>query len=232
MLFLGNFTVSGFIAIALALLVGMTVHEYMHNYVAWLMGDNTPAYQGRLTLDPRKHIYWPGWLMWVIIGFGILGVAPINPNGMRNPRVAWAQKLDIRQRFGVSTLAGPAGSFLVAVIAAILFRLVDLLVPTLLLATPNADIIPSIGYILYMAVFYNVMLGFFNLIPLGGLDGRYILGMFIPPKNYYQYETFQNQYGNMVLMGLIMISIVSPSLSFFGTLIGGPTNALVSLLLG
>jgi hypothetical protein len=86
-------TLAVLISRLIALLIGTTFHEYMHNYIGYLMGDNTPVYQGRLTLDPRKHIYWPGFLMFVVLGFGILGTAPINAGTMNNPRVAWGQRL-------------------------------------------------------------------------------------------------------------------------------------------
>jgi Zn-dependent protease len=99
-------TLAVLISRLIALLIGTTFHEYMHNYIGYLMGDNTPVYQGRLTLDPRKHIYWPGFLMFVVLGFGILGTAPINAGTMNNPRVAWGQRLTRLQRFGVSVLAG------------------------------------------------------------------------------------------------------------------------------
>ncbi len=69
------------VGVFISVLVGMTVHEFAHNYVAYLMGDPTPKEQGRLTLDPMVHIYWPGFIMFVLIGFGILGY---GESGLRN----------------------------------------------------------------------------------------------------------------------------------------------------
>ena len=66
--------------------MAMTVHEFAHNFVAWKMGDEVPKLQGRLTLNPLVHINWVGWLMFAIIGFGILGSAQISPQRMRDPR--------------------------------------------------------------------------------------------------------------------------------------------------
>ncbi len=234
LLLFGNPTLANLISIGLAMLIGMTIHEFMHNYVAWLMGDPTPERQGRLTLDPRVHIYWPGWLMWVIIGFGILGLAPINPGLMNYPRVRWANQLSRVQRYGLSVLAGPLGNLLVAVIFAVPFRILIATAPQVLFTTPvilgNTNFLPSLGKLLNDMVFWNLLMMFFNLIPLGMIDGRHILKMFLPPEMHYQYDAFQDQYGNFVLLGLIMLSFIG--INIFGPLILGPTNALTRLLLG
>src|SRR3712207_3597023 len=83
--FLGllNLTPELLIANLIALLLGMTLHEFAHCYVADLMGDPTPRSLGRLTLNPFVHIHWIGFLMFVLLGFGILGSAPISPWRMR-----------------------------------------------------------------------------------------------------------------------------------------------------
>ena len=86
----------------------MTVHEFAHNFVAWKMGDEVPKLQGRLTLNPLVHINWIGWLMFAIIGFGILGSAPISPQRMRDPR----------KGFLAAVAAGPLSNLALAVVFA------------------------------------------------------------------------------------------------------------------
>jgi Zn-dependent protease len=199
------------------------------------MGDNTPAATGRLTLDPRKHIYWAGFLMFVIVGFGVLGAAPIGMANMNYPRVKWAEKLSRVQRFGLSVLAGPLGNLIVAILFAIPIRILISAAPHLLFPLRDAQLaklLPSLGDVLYALVWWNVLLFVFNLIPLGPLDGRYILRMFLPPQQQYGYESFQNQYGMMILFGLIFLSFLSPQFNIFGAIIGGPTDHLTHLLLG
>jgi Zn-dependent protease len=228
-------TLAVLISRLIALLIGTTFHEYMHNYIGWLMGDNTPASQGRLTLDPMKHIYWPGFLMFVVVGFGVLGTAPISMANMNYPRVKWGERLSRVQRFGLAVLAGPVGNLIVAAVFAILVRLIIALVPDILTVSYSAQmarVFPTPARILIDLVWWNVLLFFFNLIPLGPLDGRYILRMFLPPASQFQYENFQNQYGMMALFGLIFVSFLIPGANIFGTLIGGPTQALTTLLLG
>lgn len=230
MLLSGNPTLAALISMGLALLIGMTFHEFMHNYVGWLMGDPTPERQGRLTLNPLVHIYWPGWLMWVVIGFGILGTAPINPGAMNYPRVKWANQLTRAQRFGLAVAAGPLGSLIVAVVFAVPFRLLVSLAPDFLFAGAGSTVIPGLDRLLTDLVYWNILLAIFNLLPLGMIDGRYILRMFIPPQYQYQYDAFQDQYGNFILLGLIMLSFVG--FNIFGQFLIQPTISLTQLLGG
>lgn len=133
LLFSQNLTVELVIGILIAVLLGMTVHEFAHNYVGHLMGDPVPAREGRLTLDPTVHIYWPGFLMFVLIGFGILGSAPIAAHRMRDPR--WG--------FLAAVAAGPFSNLLLAAVFAVPMRLFNL---------P-----PEVTTFLFMMVFWNVL---------------------------------------------------------------------------
>ena len=112
MLLFGNPTPELLIAVVIALTIGMTIHEFAHNYVGYLAGDMYPERDGRLTLNPLVHIHWIGWLMFVLIGFGILGSAPISPYRMRNPR--WG--------YLAAVAAGPFSNLLVAVIFGVAWR--------------------------------------------------------------------------------------------------------------
>lgn len=226
-----DLTLAALISRMLALLVGMTFHEFMHNFVAWQMGDPTPEREGRLTLNPLVHINWLGFLMFAVVGFGVLGTAPIHPNLMNYPRVRWADRLTRVQRLGVSVLAGPLANLIVAAVFAVPFRILLAAAPSLIMSS-GSRVLPSLGTILIDMVQWNVLLFVFNLIPLGPLDGRYILGMFLPPQMYYQYENFQNQYGMFILFGLILLSFFAPAFNIFGLLIGQPSGALTRLLLG
>ncbi|HVO42081.1 MAG TPA: site-2 protease family protein, partial [Aggregatilineales bacterium] len=98
---------------AIVLLIAMDVHEFAHAYVAFRMGDTTARDAGRMTLNPFVNLYWPGYLMGVLLGFGILGTAPVNEYRMRD------------RRWGLffAVAAGPLANLLLAVIAAIPFRL-------------------------------------------------------------------------------------------------------------
>lgn len=195
--------------ILIAVLVGMTVHEFAHNYVAHLMGDPVPAREGRLTLDPSVHIYWPGFIMFVLIGFGILGSAPISASRMRNPRLG----------FMAAVAAGPISNLLVAAGFAVLFQL---------FGGSRAN---EIGNMLYIAVFFNVLLFVFNLLPLFPLDGWHITLALLPAEqaNWWQANAQTSQY---VFLGLILLSFFPlPGVpNIFGLLIGEPTFYITNIL--
>src|SRR5512143_4000598 len=89
----------------------MDIHEFAHAYVAYRMGDTTARDMGRMTLNPFVNINWIGFAMWVLIGFGILGLAPVVESRMRNGR--WGML--------AAVAAGPISNLLLAVIAAIPF---------------------------------------------------------------------------------------------------------------
>ena len=142
----------------IALGIGMTAHEFAHNFVAWKMGDPLPKKQGRLTLNPLVHINWVGWLMFAIIGFGILGSAPISPQRMRDPR--WG--------FLAAVAAGPFSNLCLALIFAIVLRLGGIAVDGYYLYTLPDTIASPLGALaafMYAMVFWNVLLFVFNLNP-------------------------------------------------------------------
>lgn len=202
------------IGVLIALTIGMTIHEFAHSYVAHLMGDPTPQRMGRLTLNPLVHINWFGWLMFVLVGFGILGSAPIQPHLMRNPR--WG--------FFASILAGPVSNLLIAIVGGIIYRL---LFP-LIITSAIPDII---GVILFYLVFYNVLLFLFNLLPFFPIDGWHIVYSLLPPEQARVWGSPQwRQYSQFALFGLILLSFTG--INLLGRLISGPSQSITFMLLG
>jgi len=179
-----------FFLIALALVISLTFHEFGHAFVAKLYGDNTAQLEGRLTLNPLAHIDPMGLLMVLLVGFGYAKPVPTNP---RNFTSKWAD-------LWVSA-AGPGMNLLLAFLVINFFQL-----------GLNLDwsFVQGSGqryFFIYLAQI-NLILMVFNLIPLGPLDGHYILPYFLKPEAAYRYQIFNAQYGNYILMGLMMLSIV------------------------
>jgi Zn-dependent protease len=196
---------------AIALLIGMTIHEFAHVYVAYRMGDNTGASQGRLTLNPLVHINPMGFIMGVLIGFGILGSAPINPYRMRNPR--WG--------YLAAVAAGPAANLLVAIVFAIPLRF--------LINNPSSSFLIEL---LFSIIQLNVILALFNIIPLFPLDGWSIMYTLLPPDLADWWKRNQ-QMSYYVFLGLILLSFVAPAqFNILSILIGQPSIALIRLLVG
>ncbi len=215
MLLFGNPTLEGILGVLIAVGIGMTIHEFAHNYVAHLMGDYVPAQQGRLTLNPLVHINWVGWLMFALIGFGILGSAPIAAHRMRNPR--WG--------YLAAVAAGPVSNLMLAAVFGIIFRILS---PMFL----TSDIMLFIGQTLYYIVFFNVLLFMFNILPFFPLDGWHMVYALLPPDQARVWGSPQwQQYSQFAFFALILLSFTRIR-NIFGMLIGGPTSAITQILLG
>jgi Zn-dependent protease len=154
------------------LIIGVIVHEYMHGYVAYRMGDTTAKRAGRLTLDPLAHIdpfgtiILPGMLFLLsIMGYGtfIIGYAkpvPINPFFFRKPRgIIWV------------SLAGPLSNLALGVVFIGVIKILTLF-------EGGATLERAIYTCLFIA-YINILLFVFNLIPIPPLDGSRIVGYFL-----------------------------------------------------
>lgn len=205
------------IANLIALGIGMTLHEFAHNYVGWKMGDPVPAREGRLTLNPLVHINWIGWLMFAVLGFGILGSAPISPFRMPRENRRW--------RWLAAVAAGPFANLLVAVVVAIIVRIIGL---ETLSALPNL-----IYLILLQTILLNVLLFVFNLIPLFPIDGWHVVYALLPADLAITWERHQ-QTSYYLFIGLLLLSFLPlPGIpNILGLLIAQPAQAIFRVLLG
>ncbi len=212
-----NLTPELLIANLIVLGLGMTIHEFSHNYVGWKMGDPEPARQGRLTLNPLVHINWIGWIMFAVLGFGILGSAPISPFRMPLQNRRW--------RWLAAVAAGPLSNLLLAAVFAILIRIIG--IQTL------ASLPEIVQVILLRMVGLNVLLFVFNLIPLFPIDGWQIVYALLPPDLAQTWERYA-QTSQLIFFGLLLLSFIRlPGLpNIFGLLITQPTYQIVQLLLG
>ena len=212
---LGDISLESILGVLLAVGLGMTVHEFAHNFVAHLMGDPLPAQQGRLTLNPLVHINWLGWLMFALLGFGILGSAPISAQRMRNPRYGYL----------AAVAAGPLSNLLLALLFGLLFQIMR---PLFLGGT-----LPIlVARVLQTVVFFNVLLCFFNLLPLFPLDGWHIVYALLPPQLAWNWGSPRwRQYSQYAFFAMLLLSF-SGIFNLFGLLITGPTFRLTRLLLG
>lgn len=167
-------------------LIALTFHEYAHGRVADMLGDDTPYYQGRLTLNPLPHIDWVGFFMLLVFHFGWAKPVQVNPYNFKN--------ISVKQGMMLVSLAGPGMNILVAFIGMVIMRV---LIP--FEGTEWGWI--TLG-LLYPLVQINILLAAFNLIPLPPLDGSKILAGLLPDSAagiIYSLE----QYGTIILLLLI-----------------------------
>lgn len=174
----------------LALVLSLCLHEFGHALAAKLYGDDTAQRAGRLTLNPISHIDPMGLLMVVLLGFGYAKPVPTDPRKFRS-----------RSGDVVVSAAGPAMNLLLAAISINLY-LLGLQQGIAELNEPGPRF-----FFVYLAQI-NLLLMVFNLIPLGALDGHYILPYFLPKPLALRYRYYNARYGNFVLLGFIVLSIM------------------------
>lgn len=163
-------------------LMAITVHELAHGLVSTKLGDPTPRYEGRLTLNPLAHLDIVGTLLMIFTGFGWAKPVGVNPMYYKNKKRGMA----------LVALAGPASNFIMAVIGVILAHILGLLNMKLGTAMYGGFTL-IILKILQVFIFRNLSFMVFNLIPIPPLDGAKILGMFLPDYAYekmLQYERY------------------------------------------
>jgi Zn-dependent protease len=177
------------ISFLLILLICLPLHELGHAWSAVKMGDTLPYYQGRVTLNPMRHIDWIGAALLALVGFGWAKPVQVNPLGLRKAP-------SMRVGMLVVALAGPLMNILLAVAAALPFRLGLVSVQGIVLGQP-------IALIFYSLLTINLILAVFNLIPVPPLDGSRILPVLLPAQYDHVMATL-NQYGMFIVLFLIL----------------------------
>jgi Zn-dependent protease len=149
------------IAIVIALLAGLSFHEFSHAVVGDALGDPTPRAQGRISLNPSHHLDPLGSLMMVLAGFGWAKPVQINARSLRlGPGLGMA----------VVAVAGPISNFLLAAAFAVPLKM-ELLELRRLSAVDSWTLENFIAFVVFELVLLNTTLGVFNLLPIPPMDG-------------------------------------------------------------
>jgi Zn-dependent protease len=187
------------------------LHEISHAVVAYWLGDDTAKRQGRLSLNPLKHIDLFGTvilplLMYFTLGFmwGYAKPVPINPYNFKN----------YKRDMGLSAMAGPLSNILIGIVFALFYHL-----------SAGAHIL---SYICTNVIFLNFLLAFFNLIPVPPLDGSKVLGMFLTDEAYLKW-TYQERKGMIILFVIIIVSNLM-GLNIIGRLVFPPVKFMMRIL--
>ena len=173
------------LGIVVALVLGITFHEFCHALAADQLGDRRPRALGRVSLNPARHIEPMGAILFVLAGFGWGRPVPVNAYALRGGQRSMA----------LVAAAGPVANLVVATAFAIPLRL-------LLASGVEAGLA---GTVLFYVVLFNVVLALFNLLPIPPLDGYRFVLTFLPPRTAYAIQRYE-PYGALILLGLVLVS--------------------------
>jgi Zn-dependent protease len=208
--------IQSLLLIAPPILLALTFHEYAHAYVAHRYGDDTAQKNGRLTLNPLRHLDPLGTIMIFLVQFGWAKPVPVNPYNLQNPK---------KDMLWISA-AGPLSNMLLALISGLLFRLFS---DSAMIADRDS-LTGLLVVMVFLSLKINLALAIFNIIPIAPLDGSKILYGLLPP-GFGKMILAIERYGPFILIGLIIFGratgvsilggLIWPFVGFFSKLFAG-----------
>ena len=206
----GSLSPAALVGIAVALVVGITFHEFSHALLADQLGDHRPRALGRVSLNPLRHLDPLGALFFLLAGFGWGKPVPVNAYALRPGRTGLTYV----------AVAGPIANFAVAAAVAVIFRVLQ-----------QAGLLdaPFLREVVALIVYFNVALGLFNLIPIPPLDGYNVVLPLLPPRQSFIVQRYA-QYGYVALLLLLLLSY-GPGNGPLGWLFG-LASTIAGLMLG
>lgn len=177
------FNLSNLLVSLVGIAIAISIHEFGHAYSAHLLGDDTAKYNGRMTLNPAKHIDPLGLITLVLFRIGWAKPVPVNPNNFKNYRIGNV----------VVSLAGPLGNLIGAILCGLIAKYSNMY---------------AIYTIFSTAMWINIGFGAFNLLPIPPLDGWGIISSLLP----YKYNEFIYKYES-IGYAVLLISIFTGAYS-------------------
>ena len=203
-----NHFIQQLIILAPPFLFALTFHELAHGYVAFTLGDPTAKNEGRLTMNPIKHLDPLGVIAFFIMKIGWAKPVPVNPSYFKNPQKGML----------LVAIAGPAANVVIAIASAILVKSL-IMMPFL----PMFILKPVVS-MLVASVWINIMLAVFNCLPIPPLDGSKVLMGVLPPDMARSYARME-PYGFILLLVLFYMGIIGkvimPTINFANALLLG-----------
>ena len=203
------FTIVSYAALVFIML---PIHELAHAWVATRMGDNTPRWHGRLSLNPLKHLDIFGTLTLVLFGIGYAKAVPVNPRNFSNPRRGML----------LTSLAGPVSNVIMAFLALLIYRVVEILAVS--------ELLIAVAWLIFVEIFavVNLSLAVFNLLPLPPLDGFRIFSSILPGRGVFYLERY-HEYLRWGVLLLVFTGALDVPLTYAVGFLGNLLCTLVGL---
>lgn len=196
------FDLKRIVALAPIMLYSLTIHEFFHAWAAMKLGDRTALREGRVSLNPLRHLDPMGTIAFLLIGFGWGKPVPVNPYNLRNPR-----RDDV-----IVSLAGPVSNIVSAALFAIVFRVIFASVDPM---TLGGELGQNALNFFFLATHVSVVLCIFNLLPIPPLDGSHVLEAVLPAegRRWFRENAGVLQIGLLLLVflgGRYLLAITDP----------------------
>lgn len=185
-----------FISAAIVVFISLPIHEFAHAFAATKLGDPTPKYTGRITLNPLAHLDPIGSLLLLLFGFGWARPVQVNSFNFKKPK----------RDMAITAAAGPVSNIILAFVFYFIFKV-------LLRFLPDTELAAYICLICSFVVNINIGLAVFNLIPIPPLDGSRLLSSFLNDKHYYRLMQYE-RYFSFAIIILLFTGLLDVPLSF------------------
>ena len=182
----------------------LVFHEFAHGWTAFRLGDPTAKNEGRLTLNPSRHLSITGTLSLLILGFGWARPTPINPSNFK------------KRKTGIIlvSLAGPVSNLILAIISIFAYDAVCYACIKNQSLFQNGSV-QAIAMIFYNGIIININLFLFNMLPVPPLDGSQILAAFSSKIREF-FSSHAQEISSIFLILLLMFNILDPYLNKCG----------------
>ena len=206
----------------------IAIHEVAHGYAALALGDDTAKVRGRLTLNPIKHFEPIGTLCMIFCGIGWAKPVPVDARRFKNPKKGMA----------ITALAGPMTNLILGIAFTVNLSVITWLYTMNLVAGFSIPLINQMSYdvyllivnSLYIALYYNLIMAVFNLLPLPPFDGSRIMLAFLPQDKYFKIMRYEGIIMLFVFL-LVWMGFFTGIFEFFADLIIDGVSTVIYALL-